>query len=149
MVVVLALPPILVALGEAIVFVGSAAVAAAAAVGIGNAVSEMSNADEEAGTKPATGAIDEVCSTCPPSENEADAPGQPKEEDGYTAPKKWDGKKVRSPNGRGYGWPDKNGNVWVPTGPGSSAHGGPHWDVQRPGGGYINVYPGGKTRGGR
>uniref|UniRef100_UPI0014851C39 hypothetical protein n=1 Tax=Rhizobium sp. FKY42 TaxID=2562310 RepID=UPI0014851C39 len=41
-------------------------VAAAAAVGIGNAVSEMSNADEEAGTKPATGAIDEVCSTCPP-----------------------------------------------------------------------------------
>uniref|UniRef100_UPI00197E46C8 polymorphic toxin type 33 domain-containing protein n=1 Tax=Rhizobium sp. FKY42 TaxID=2562310 RepID=UPI00197E46C8 len=45
-------------------------VAAAAAVGIGNAVSEMSNADEEAEKKPKTGAIDEVCSTCPPPEKE-------------------------------------------------------------------------------
>ncbi|WP_211327766.1 polymorphic toxin type 37 domain-containing protein, partial [Solilutibacter pythonis] len=79
----------------------------------------------------------------------AQAPGMPTADDGYECPKKWDGKKVKSPNGRGYGWPDKNGNVWVPTGPGSGAHGGPHWGVQRPGGGYINVYPGGRTRGGR
>jgi RHS repeat-associated protein len=79
----------------------------------------------------------------------ADAPGQPGEAEGYKPPKKWDGEKVRSPNGRGYGWPDSKGNVWIPTGPGAGAHGGPHWDVQKPGGGYINVYPGGKTRGGR
>lgn len=79
----------------------------------------------------------------------AQAPGVPTEEDGYECPKNWDGKKVRSPNGKGYGWPDKKGNVWVPTGPGQGAHGGPHWDVQKAGGGYINVYPGGKTRGGR
>lgn len=80
--------------------------------------------------------------------DDAQAPGIPTADDGYVCPKKWDGEKVRSPNGRGYGWPDKKGNVWVPTGPGSGAHGGPHWDVQKPGGGYINVYPGGRTRGG-
>ena len=79
---------------------------------------------------------------------DAQAPGMPAADDGYECPKKWDGKKVKSPNGRGYGWPDKKGNVWIPTGPGSGAHGGPHWDVQKPGGGYINVYPGGRTRGG-
>ncbi|QBG89999.1 polymorphic toxin type 37 domain-containing protein [Xanthomonas oryzae] len=81
--------------------------------------------------------------------NDAQAPGMPTPEDGYVCPKKWDGKKVRSPNGRGHGWPDSKGNVWVPTGPGSGAHGGPHWDVQKPGGGYDNVYPGGRKRGGR
>ncbi|MEM7173265.1 MAG: RHS repeat-associated core domain-containing protein [Pseudomonadota bacterium] len=81
----------------------------------------------------------------------ADAPGQPSEKDGYKAPKNWDGKKVKNPNGPGSGWPDKNGNVWVPTGPkgSSKAHGGPHWDVQSKGGGYKNVYPGGKVRGGK
>lgn len=79
----------------------------------------------------------------------AQAPGMPTADDGYVCPKNWDGEKVRSPNGRGYGWPDNKGNVWVPTGPGSGAHGGPHWDVQKSGGGYINVYPGGRTRGGR
>lgn len=76
----------------------------------------------------------------------ADAPGQPMAEDGYTPPKKWDGKKVRNPNGSGAGWPDAKGDVWVPTGPGGDAHGGPHWDVQTPGGKYRNVYPGGKIR---
>lgn len=31
-----------------------------------------------------------------------------------------------------------------------SAHGGGHWDVQSPRGGYRNVYPGGsKPRGGK
>lgn len=84
-----------------------------------------------------------------PSDSDAQAPGMPTPEDGYVCPKKWDGKKVRSPNGRGHGWPDNKGNVWVPTGPGSGAHGGPHWDVQKPGGGYDNVYPGGRKRGGR
>ena len=28
-------------------------------------------------------------------------------------------------------------------------HGGGHWDVQSPGGGYTNIYPGGKMRGGK
>lgn len=76
----------------------------------------------------------------------ADAPGQPAAGDGYTPPKKWDGKKVRNPNGNGAGWPDAKGDVWVPTGSGGDAHGGPHWDVQTPGGKYRNVYPGGKIR---
>jgi hypothetical protein len=77
----------------------------------------------------------------------ADAPGQPTAADGYTPAKKWDGKKVKDPNRSfGSGWPDVKGDVWVPTGPGGDAHGGPHWDVQTPGGGYRNVYPGGKVR---
>ena len=76
----------------------------------------------------------------------ADAPGQPTAADGYEPPKKWDGKKVKNPNKNGAGWPDKKGDVWVPTGPGGDAHGGPHWDVQTPGGSYRNVYPGGKVR---
>jgi hypothetical protein len=74
----------------------------------------------------------------------AQAPGKPTREDGYTPPKNWDGKKVKNPNGHGAGWPDHKGNVWVPSGP--KGHGGPHWDVQIPGKGRINVYPGGKVR---
>ncbi|BBE51951.1 Putative deoxyribonuclease RhsC [Ferriphaselus amnicola] len=77
--------------------------------------------------------------------NGAKAPGQPGDGDGFCEPKKGP-KWGRSPNGRGNGWVDNDGNVWVPTGLGGEAHGGPHWDVQRPGGGYDNVYPGGKTR---
>ena len=80
---------------------------------------------------------------------ESDAPGQPTENDGYTPPKRQpsskDGK-VPNPNGPGRGYPDKNGDVWVPTGSGRGAHGGAHWDVQSPGGGYRNVYPGGASR---
>ncbi|MCA7949537.1 hypothetical protein LGM43_04575 [Burkholderia seminalis] len=53
---------------------------------------------------------------------------------------------VQSSNGRGSGWVDADGNIWVPTGWGSGAHGGPHWDVQAPDGSYENVYPGGKRR---
>lgn len=64
----------------------------------------------------------------------------------YQPPKNWNGEKVPSPNGGGYGYPDADGNVWIPTGEGGAAHGGPHWDVQKPGGGYVNVYPGGTTR---
>lgn len=61
--------------------------------------------------------------------DDAQAPGLPTEKDGFVPPKNWDGKKVNSPKGRGYGWPDNKGNVWVPTGP--KGHGGPHWDVQK------------------
>lgn len=75
-------------------------------------------------------------------------PGQqPTEKDGYTPPKSGP-KKGKAKNGK-TGWVDSNGNVWVPQPTDSSgAHGGGHWDVQSPGGGYSNVYPGGKTRGG-
>jgi hypothetical protein len=83
-------------------------------------------------------------------ENSAQAPGKPTEQDGYAPSKKWDGKKVKHPKTGKIGWPDEDGNVWVPTGPGSAAHGGPHWDVQFPktknGRDYKNVYPGGKVR---
>jgi len=48
------------------------------------------------------------------------------------------------------GWIDRRGNLWVPTGSGPTAHGGPHWDVQTRGGnGYTNVYPGGHESGGK
>ena len=77
--------------------------------------------------------------------NGAKAPGLPCEDDGYVPGK--DGPKwVQSPNGRGYGWEDAVEDVWIPSGWGGGAHGGPHWDVQRKKGGYINVYPGGRRR---
>jgi len=68
-------------------------------------------------------------------------PGKPTDEDGYFPPKNWDGKKVAAPNGRGYGWPDKDGDVWVPSG--ADGHGGPHWDVQdgKTGRNHKNVRP--------
>ena len=76
--------------------------------------------------------------------NGAKAPGLPGPKEGYFPPKggpRW----VPNPNpGRGgssHGWEDKNGNVWCPTGQGGRAHGVPHWDVQKPGGGYENVKP--------
>lgn len=74
------------------------------------------------------------------------APGKPGPDEGFCPPKK--GKPVwgNAPNGRGSGWVDADGNVWVPTGPGADAHGGPHWDVQKPDGGYDNIYPGGFRR---
>ena len=74
-----------------------------------------------------------------PAGDSLPAPGMPGPEDGYKRPKRWDGRRVRNPNGPGYGVPDKDGNVWVPTGVGGSfpgsdgrAHGGPHWDIQNP-----------------
>ena len=73
------------------------------------------------------------------------APGKPSADEGFKEPKGGD-RWVPNPNGRGYGWEDKRGNVWVPTGQGGDAHGGPHWDVQDPLGGYENVYPGGRRR---
>ena len=46
------------------------------------------------------------------------------------------------------GWVDKSENIWVPVPTNTPlAHGGGHWDVNRPDGkGYINVYPGGSIR---
>ncbi|WP_284269194.1 RHS repeat-associated core domain-containing protein [Bradyrhizobium iriomotense] len=73
------------------------------------------------------------------------APGKPGEAEGFSDPK--DGETwVPNPNpgqgGSKYGWQDNKGRVWCPTGPARRAHGGPHWDVQLPGGGYVNVRPG-------
>jgi hypothetical protein len=75
------------------------------------------------------------------------APGKPTDADGFKDPKggeSW----VRNPNpkrgGSSHGWLDAKGDVWCPTGPagpGTRAHGGPHWDVQSPGGGYRNIRP--------
>jgi RHS repeat-associated protein len=63
----------------------------------------------------------------------------PPNHEGYKPPKsgpQW----VRNPNGKGMGWLDKKGRVWVPD-----DHNGthaPHWDVQNEkGGGYNTVYP--------
>ncbi|MHB9020195.1 MAG: polymorphic toxin type 37 domain-containing protein [Minisyncoccota bacterium] len=76
----------------------------------------------------------------------ASIPGKPTEKDGFFPPKKWDGEKVPSSNGK-IGWQDKNGSIWVPSG--AAGHGGPHWDVQHADGSYDNVYPGGKVRPGK
>ncbi|MBL0420164.1 hypothetical protein JI739_07370 [Ramlibacter sp. AW1] len=72
------------------------------------------------------------------------APGKPTEADGFKDPKggeNW----VPNPNpgkgGSGWGWQDAKGDVWCPTGQGGRGHGGPHWDVQTPGGDYRNVKP--------
>lgn len=78
----------------------------------------------------------------------AQAPGKPTENDGFIPPKKWSGEKVKHPKTGQVGWPDKGGSVWVPTGPGPLAHGGPHWDViSKDGKSHINVMPGGRIRG--
>lgn len=75
----------------------------------------------------------------------AQAPGMPTAEVGYCPPKKWDGKKVKVEKGKCagmYGYPDKRGKIWVPTGVGGRAHRGPHWDVQYPNGtDHDNVLP--------
>jgi RHS repeat-associated protein len=72
------------------------------------------------------------------------APGKPGEAEGFRDPKggeNW----VPNPNpgkgGSSHGWQDAKGDVWCPTGPGGRGHGGPHWDVQTPGGDYRNVKP--------
>lgn len=72
------------------------------------------------------------------------APGKPGVEDGFKDPKtgeNW----VPNPNpgkgGSSNGWQDSKGDVWCPTGQGCRGHGGPHWDVKTPGGGYRNVKP--------
>lgn len=76
----------------------------------------------------------------------AQAPGKPTKNDGFIPPKRWNGEKVPHPKNGMRGWPDKDGNIWVPTGP--NGHGGAHWDVQdKNGHSYKNVFPGGKVRG--
>lgn len=82
------------------------------------------------------------------------APGKPTAKDGFIPDKKQGDKLVKNPNGKGKGWLDENGEVWVPTGKGGDdnrpegrPHGGSHWDVQNPRtGGHRNVYPGGRVR---
>ena len=76
--------------------------------------------------------------------NGAKAPGKPSEAEGFTDPKggeRWVPNPNRGKGGSGSGWEDANGDVWCPSGQGGRAHGGPHWDVQSPGGGYRNVKP--------
>lgn len=72
------------------------------------------------------------------------APGKPGAEDGFSDSKNGENW-VRNPNpgkgGPSHGWEDDKGDVWCPTGQGGRAHGGPHWDVQSPGGGYRNIRP--------
>ena len=56
----------------------------------------------------------------------------------YKPKKNWNGEKEKNPNGPGSGYPDKKGNVWVPT-----DHKGmhrPHYDVQHPDGTHTPVY---------
>lgn len=97
---------------------------------------------------PLADAIDGVFNKPPEDAHDpagAKAPGKPGAAEGFKDPKggeNW----VPNPNGKGNGWQDEKGNVWCPTGWGKRAHGGPHWDVQNPNGGYINVYPGGRVR---
>ena len=74
------------------------------------------------------------------------APGKPSLDDGFKPNKKYPEYGNFTNLGNRKGWLDKNGNLWVPTGEGPLAHGGPHWDVQLKDGGYINVYPGGLIR---
>lgn len=65
----------------------------------------------------------------------------PSDSSGYHPPKhgpKWDKEKK--------GWIDKWGNIWVKD---KSEHGGKHWDVQYPNGGYDNVYEDGEVRAGK
>ena len=84
----------------------------------------------------------------PPSDakypNGAKAPGKPGQAEGFKDSKggeSWVPNPNPSKGGGKNGWLDDKGNVWVPTGQGGNAHGGPHWDVQKPGGGYENVRP--------
>ena len=134
----------------AVVIVAVANVAAKAVVSVGKKVSAVVNA--------ATDKSENVPSsvTEPKGTKEVDEKGNPvvkpgeipTKEDGYIAPKSGP---VKGKTSSGtVGWKDKNGNIWVPVPTGSSnAHSGGHWDVQSPKGGYTNVYPGGKTRGGK
>lgn len=102
---------------------------------------------ERAGQKKESSTDGKNAPKCKDKETDAQAPGKPAKEDGYVPPKRWDGKKVKHPKTGQHGWPDDKGKVWVPTGPGALAHGGPHWDVIDKGGDHINVMPGGKIRG--
>ena len=60
----------------------------------------------------------------------------------YKPPKKGP-RKGKNPNGKGNGWVDSKGNVWVWE---PNMHGGQGWVVQEPGGGHSHAYPGGGVR---
>ena len=66
----------------------------------------------------------------------------PPDHPNFEAPKKGNLKK-RDPNGKGWGWVDKKGNVWKWT---PKMHGGEGWTIQQPDGGHSHAYPGGGTR---
>ncbi len=70
-------------------------------------------------------------------------PDSPPDHPDYTPPKKGGKTKVKNPNGKGWGWPAKDGGVWVPT---PKMHGGEGWTVQYPRGGHSHAYPGGGVR---
>lgn len=72
--------------------------------------------------------------------NGVKAPGKPGAEEGFKDPKRGESW-VPNPNGRGFGWLDTIGDVWIPSRPGIDQHGGPYWDVETPGGSYKNVRP--------
>ena len=68
----------------------------------------------------------------------------PNPESGYVAPKKNPNpKKVKNPNGKGYGWPAQDGGVWIPD---NTMDGGPGWVVQYPNGTHEHRYPNGHVR---
>lgn len=112
-------------------------------------VNPMACASAAAATAAAVGAIFKNPPQLPPPGGGGDGGGKtcslddmkknPPTHPDYKPPKNFDGKKRRNPNGPGTGWPDKNGDVWVP-----SDHNGthaPHYDVESPGGGYKTKYP--------
>ncbi len=81
--------------------------------------------------------------------NGAKAPGKPGEKEGFRDPKggeHWAPNPNPGKGGSSHGWEDDKGRVWCPTGQGGRAHGGPHWDVQTPGGDNENVFPEEKQR---
>lgn len=75
-------------------------------------------------------------------ENPVDKDNPPDHPD-YKPPKKWDGKKVKDPNGKGKGWPARDGGVWIPD---NNMHGDPGWTVQYPNGSHSHAYSGGGVR---
>jgi hypothetical protein len=65
---------------------------------------------------------------------------EPPRHPNFKPPKNWDGKKKKGPDGKYY-WTDKKGRRWVPH---VDKKHDPHWDVQKPKGGYKHyddVYP--------
>ncbi len=84
-------------------------------------------------------------------QNGAKAPGHPGSYEYVVGLYQWPGDPKGGPNwvpnpqpGKGgskFGWEDRFGNVWCPTGKGGAAHGGPHWDIQFKNGTYGNARP--------
>jgi RHS repeat-associated protein len=74
----------------------------------------------------------EPCPSAPPASKPSldDMKNNPPTHPEYNPPKNWNGAKVKNPNGAGSGWPDRNGDVWVPTDH-NGTH-GRHYDVQNP-----------------